>query len=110
MPHFTLAQSWPGRQLAPGQYAGPGVGQPVSRDFRSPSSNVSTGERAAILGTGMSVDDFTFVLYLITFPITMKQDVQAERASVHGWESHSGCSAREKKSCFKNSCTIVCDT
>lgn len=55
------------------------------------------------------MDDFTFVLYLITFPITMKQDVQAERASVHGWENHSGCSAREKKSCFKNSCTIVCD-
>lgn len=39
----------------------------------------------------------------------MRQDVRAQRASGHGRESHSGCSAGEKKSLFKNSCAIVCD-
>lgn len=56
---------------------------------------------------GMPVDDFTFVLYPITFPITMRDDIRAPCASVCEGKAIQAPLQRKRKSQFKNSCPIV---
>lgn len=56
---------------------------------------------------GMPADDFTFVLYPITFPITMRDDIRAPCASVCKGKAIQAPLQGKRKSQFKNSCPIV---
>lgn len=53
------------------------------------------------------MDDFTFVLYPITFPITMRDDVRAPCTSMCEGKAIQMPLLGKRKSHFKNSCPIV---